>query len=134
MNHIVQTRHVYYWMEIFSKEDLVPYRLLNARSFAYLEELLQRVWKEEGSPWQCPELRKTRGTMSYSLGSTFIYLLPKHYCKNVLLHEITHALGYKAHGPGFVSRYIELLVKYGGADRGKLVTFAHLMNVKTRRA
>lgn len=128
----VQTRRMYYWDVLIVADDLLPYRMISAKSFEHLERVLARVWKEEAPEcWPCPRLHRTFQATSYCKGRGDIYLCSRQYSEQVLLHEIVHALGFSTHGPGFVKRYVDILVKQG-ADRGRLLTSAALFNVKIK--
>ncbi len=94
-----------------------------SESHADLRRLLDRVWLTEAPR----RLRNSqvalvfgKGTamggrqVSYAMGRGYIELAPGQRTRDVLLHEVTHCLGFSSHGEGFVGRYFGLLERYAG--------------------
>ena len=50
----------------------------------------------------------------------------------VLLHELTHAMGYLEHNPGFLAQLFTLLMKYCGCELGQLVMAAGFAGIVVR--
>ena len=53
--------------------------------------------------------------------------------RSVLIHEITHALGIWNHGPKFIKRYFDLLVKYDNYNYDFLLLTAHSVNINLEK-
>lgn len=95
------------------------------RTLPYMNRLLEQVWarhgrKGESSPVLCMHVTPPEEADGLRLNfcncRSWIVLHEDTMCIAVLLHELTHAMGYPNHSPGFVRRYIELLGQYGRCD------------------
>ena len=123
---MVSTRRLYKFEEIFSKE--LPAYVKRQRSLPFLKYMLKDVWLKHGRKGvKHPELAFGEGTphegerVSFCDGYSQIELVVGDRNVLILLHEITHALGFgNPHGKGFVRKYVELLVEYGRCDEGEL--------------
>lgn len=143
----VQTRRLYALETLadescyLREENIVPFRLVQARSLEYLKLRAEKIW-EASAPVsiQCPEIRSTRaqgGFVSFCNGPT-IYLGENSRNLLYLIHELTHTLtlttierrGELHHGRRFVRRYFDLLVRHGSCELGKLVTLAGLVKLE----
>lgn len=137
----VETRRLYRFEEIFAESSLG--KVCRERSLPFLRRLLREVWAKHGrarlSPPDLsfgPGTPHGKGFASFAEGYSYIELKEGHRNVLVLLHELTHTLGYGApHGAGFVRKYIELLVEYGGCSEGELILGAGLfkLNPKGRK-
>lgn len=133
----VETRRLYCFESIFAKE--LPFYVRRARSKWFLEELLRQVWIKHGRKGvKTPRLTFGEGTPHAGHRSSFadryshIELVPGDRNVMILLHEITHTLGFGApHGRGFARKYVDLLVEYGRCDEGELNLAFALFKVKS---
>ena len=123
---VVETRRLYAFEDVFGKE--LPYFTRRDRSLSFLACLLSIVWAKHGRKnTKCPKLVFGEGVphngekTSFAVGYDHIELVEGQRTVMILLHEITHTLGFgRPHGPGFVRKYLELLVEYGKCDEGEL--------------
>jgi hypothetical protein len=133
----VETRRLYTFENAFFT---TPDKVCRPRSLRTLKALAARVWAKHGRKRQGPPtLEYGPGTphgsmmVSYAAGRKYIQLAPDQRNVLCLLHEITHSLGYGApHGPGFVCKYMDLLVEYGNCDRGELTLAAGLFKLNLK--
>ena len=134
----VETRHLYRFENISTAVS----KYANAtRSEKTLREIARNVWAKHGRKGRrCPEVVVVDGAKwSTCSGHSLIELATAaatkgnqpHNTIGVLLHEMTHAMGYGTHGRGFVRKYFQLLVEYGKCDLPALILDAHLLKVKT---
>lgn len=108
------------------------------RSLPFLRTLAGAVWRKHGRTRQAtPSIAFGEGTphgnqkVSFCEGRNYIELAETQRDVKVLLHELTHALGYgNPHGKGFVRKYFDLLEEYGRCDRGALLLDAALFKLK----
>jgi hypothetical protein len=109
-------------------------------SMAELRELGELIWeKESGNMKMLPEIAAGQGSYYGNCYLSFCYKIanqpPKiilsrqHRKPNVLIHEMTHALGHWNHGIKFVRKYFDLLVKYGSYDYDFLLLTAYSVNI-----
>lgn len=72
--------------------------------------------------WRPPEVTDGRGRR-HACGSREVIKLPR-WARNlaVVLHECAHGLAPDRHGPLFVGTYVELLVRFAGLSRARLLT------------
>ncbi len=122
---MAETRRLYFFEHIFSSE--LPVFALKDRSLAFLQAILNLVWAKHGRKnLAAPSLVFGTGTShaseraSFAQGYSLIELIEGQRTVMILLHEITHTLGYPTHGKGFAEKYLELLVEYGKCDEGEL--------------
>ncbi len=125
----VETRRLYRFEAVFLHPQFKPH-INRPRSLQYLRRLARRVWDKHGRKGiGVPRIRVMDGLeWSYCVGYSDIVLATAtrtrhhhpHDTIEVLLHELTHAMGYGTHGKGFVRKYVALLVEYGGCDEGEL--------------
>jgi hypothetical protein len=117
--------------------------LFPAEYFLHIKELRklgETIWENEsGNMRMFPEI--VVATVSTSGQETFsicyrvgnkpakIILAKNHLTNSVLIHEITHALGYWDHSPKFIKRYFDLLVKYAEFDYNFLLLAAYSVNM-----
>ena len=134
----VETRRLYKFEHIFATERLKG--ACRRRSLRFLRALLLSVWGKHGRRGlRPPDLTFGPGTphgkdlVSFANGYHHIELVEGQRSVLVLLHELTHTLGYgNPHGPGFVRKYLNLLVEYGGCDEGELSLAAGLFNLNQK--
>lgn len=108
------------------------------RPLSFLCALAADVWQKHGrSRQRVPDVAFGEGTphgsqkVSFCEGRNYIELAETQRDVKVLLHELTHALGYgNPHGKGFVRKYFDLLEEYGRCDRGALLLDAALFKLK----
>ena len=136
----VETRRLYrFEAAVFLPgEELAKYAS-RPRSEKFLKNLATKVWKKHGRKnVGVPNIEITEGTFSYCLGYSDIVLaratntrfnLP-HNTVDVLLHELTHAMGYQTHGKSFVKKYVQLLVEYGKLSEDELLFHLAMFNIK----
>lgn len=127
--HAVETRRLYRFESTFLHPRYAP-ALNKPRSLRYLRALAEKVWAKHGRKGaKTPQVTIVDGApWSTCAGYSQIVLATAkntrgnvpHDTVEVLLHELTHALGHGTHGRGFVRRYAELLVEYGGCDAEEL--------------
>lgn len=126
---MVETRRLYRFERLFE----VSLFANKERNIATLNKLCARVWAKHGRRnvrTPVVALDETIDT-SFNRGYREIKLAKHQVSVDVLLHEITHALGYCTHGRSFVRKYIQLLVEYGRCDEGKLIFAMSMFGVKT---
>ena len=117
-----QRRKVYGW----ENEHVLPLdrRIMSIGACARLVEEAYR-WAEAdlaGKPgWHPPEVTDGRGRR-HACGSRQVIKLPR-WARTVpvVLHECAHGLADDRHGPRFVARYVDLLVRFMGLDRSMLL-------------
>lgn len=96
--------------------------LIRRRSMPALRRMAQKLWEAEntGRNEAMPEIVAGDGYyqngrwLSYCEGRRKIVLARHERNHLVLIHELTHALGYATHGVRFRARYFKLLTRYGG--------------------
>ena len=121
----VQTRRVYAFMQTVYTNQYATTR----RTGRQLRSMLERAY--EGR--RMPELRLvTCETSYYQPGDHIIALASHQRDYHTLLHEIVHAEGkrYWNHGPAFMRRYINKLVRFARCDEGYLILSALIFGVK----
>jgi len=131
----VETRRLYWFESIFSKE--LPAYVRRQRSEIFLRYMLADGWKKHGCKGvKQPQLTFGKGTPHHGKRCSFadkyshIELVPGDRNVMILLHEITHTLGFGTpHGRGFARKYVELLVEYGRCDEGELNLALRLFKV-----
>lgn len=135
LNHHVNridTRKLYKLETLFPPEK--------DHSMTQLQNLGHEIWlKESGNMKMLPEIVAGQGSyygntflsFCYKIGNQppKIILARQHRKPNVLIHEITHGLGYWNHGTRFIKRYFDLLVKYGNYDYNFLLLTAYSVNI-----
>ena len=134
MSKSVETRRLYRF-ENMSKA-ISPYSN-RKRSIKFLRSLAAEIWAEHGrSNCRVPSVQIGEGLVdkhthiSFCDGYSRIELTEAQATACVLIHEITHALGYgNPHGKGFVKKYFQLLVQYGKCDEGELMLDAKLYGI-----
>lgn len=107
-------------------------------SFVDARQLLARVWAESGSKRDAPPLVRWGRIHIVPVASAGYYHYEDHYIslhptmrsRSVLLHEITHALGYLQHDRRFLTHYIDLLVRYARCDPAHLTILHGLMGIR----
>lgn len=110
------TRRVYAW-------EMTTFRGAPRVSIHALRRLARRVWRETRCRAMLPTIVAGRGTpyhgrlYSYCDG-TRIVLARNERQVFVLLHELTHAMGYDDHDAAFLRQYQQLLRRYAGWRRG----------------
>ncbi len=133
---MVDTRRLYLFEEVFTKE--LPLEARHARPAKFLRAMVEKVWAKHGrAGLAAPKLKYGRGLeqngvrFSFADGYSKIELSPTQRTLAVLLHELTHTIGYGTHGKGFVRKYIDLLVEYAGCDRGELELGMGMFGIRT---
>jgi hypothetical protein len=119
-----------------------PKALSKRRSMKYLRTKATEIWGKHGrNGIDVPDIKAWNGTTwssirqgmigwSYSEGFKVIKLGRDYRTLHYLLHELVHCMGYNTHGRGFVKKYTELLVEYGGIDEGELVIGMGMFGIK----
>lgn len=126
---MIETRRLYKFETLFECSRFAK----ATRTEEYLRKLADKVWSRHGRKRvRAPDVRVVHGLdYSYCKGFSEIRLMREcHSCVEVLLHEITHALGYRTHGRGFVRKYVQLLSEYGKCEEGKLLLGMSLFGIK----
>ncbi len=141
VREMVETRRLYKFEHVFIRTTMVPPRALQHRSQAYLQRFARTVWAKHGRKNVRVPVIKLRPDLDHSwcVGFSLIELSTSgkarggfmHNTIDVLLHELTHAIGYRTHGTGFVRKYVELLVEYAGFDEGELRLALGLFKIKS---
>lgn len=136
-----ETVRLYKFEDYTKSKKGFPYVLVCERTMPDLRDFAEKVWKKHGrTGWKLPEIKPWNGLCwhqknrkfvgwSYS-GTGVIKLAKRHRNKLVLLHELVHAMGYGTHGRGFVRKYGELLVEYGGLDEGYLAMSMGIFGIR----
>jgi len=132
----VDTRRIYLFEAVFTRH--LPSYVWMERSIQFLRTTAMVVWMKHGRRGlNVPTIEFHRGLTrdgelySYSDGFRYIALAPTQRNVMILLHELTHAMGYGSpHGDSFAHKYAELLVEYGGCDEGLLVLFLANVGIK----
>lgn len=107
------TRRLYAW-------EARTFRGRPCVSIATLRRLAQRVWRDLKINRPLPQIVAGRGTpyngrlYSYYDGVKIV-LARNERQVHVLLHELTHAMGYDDHDQRFVKQYLMLLNRYVSA-------------------
>lgn len=98
--------------------------------------LVNRVWKAEAPPGVELVLAYTSAPESFAFnvegGGAVIILSLHQLTRATALHELAHALVPRAkldHGPAFMKKFIELLIKYGGDDPNEIMHIAYAAGV-----
>lgn len=107
------------------------------RDKRFLQRLLVDIWGHESVAGSTmPKLHFGRGMLlrrgsaykdmyvSYCQGRLYIELARGQRNALVLVHEVTHALGYTYHTERFIRRYFRLLARYARYDRQMLIDLA----------
>lgn len=108
------------------------------RSLRFLLSVADEVWAKHGRKGRgVPAVAFGEGTphgasvASYCEGFRYIELVEGQRNVVVLVHELTHAMGYgNPHGNGFVRKYFDLLVEFGRCERGALVLEASTFGIR----
>jgi hypothetical protein len=116
-------------------------RAAYGRTRQELQELLDLVWRDYTPRRRKPVLKFVRTGPTHFLKEEFyhpqfgpvIQISSRNMTDGVLLHEVTHAMGFWEHGPRFLRRFIDLLVRYCGAEEGELVMLAGLAGAKVAK-
>lgn len=118
----LQRQRVYDW------EDDNIFPGFKELTWPQCQTFFHKVWKEIGDGPEPSFSINRRLSRPVSFGGEVCFPhIWRHlyWRKPVLLHEITHELRFgDKHGPGFVSKYIDLCVKYLGMVREDLVESA----------
>jgi len=128
----VDTRKLYKLETLFPPEK--------DQSMKQLRELGHHIWENEsGNMKMLPEIVAGQGSFYGKFFLSFCYKIDKqppkiilsrqHRKPNVLIHEMTHALGEWNHGTRFIKRYFDLLVRYGNYDYDFLLLTAYSVNI-----
>lgn len=130
MSASVDTRRVYAFERI-TLPEMYP-ALFARRSLIWLQTVSDEVWLSDGRKNTYPPdvSVSSRSGFSYCIGYRTIVLTVGDKCLAILLHEITHAIGYRTHDRAFVKKYVHLLTTYGGCDEGELVLGLSTYGVK----
>lgn len=136
----VETRRLYKFEHTFMVPGVAPAKVIKYRSHRWLQSVAAKVWAKHGRKnIRVPEVALSdEAEYSYCLGYTEIVLSVsgkarggwKHNTLDVLLHELTHAIGYRNHDRNFVRKYVELLTEYAGYDAGELSVALGFWNIK----
>lgn len=105
------------------EEECTDPVLLRELPMHRLQALGRRIWEGCGRKGDCPPIVAGRGVEQagrllsyYEDGKggqrVHIMLARNHRCKQVLIHEMVHALGYGTHGIGFQGVYFALVGGY----------------------
>ena len=88
--------------------------LLKSQPISTLQNLGEKIWYDYNvTPRKMPLIRFGAGYYCYSwTDGDVIELAPWERNKLVLIHEMTHILGYPNHDKHFVRLYMELLMQY----------------------
>lgn len=136
-----ETHRLYSWEDRTKDKKGFPYVLVCERTMPDLQDFTDKVWESHGrAGWSKPIVKAWNGLCwrqrrkkfqgwSFSTGRD-IKLAKRHRNKLVLIHEIVHAMGYDTHGRGFVRKYAELLVEFGGIDRAWLELSMGMFGIK----
>lgn len=135
MKH-VDTRRLYKLELLFPKEKFV--------NIKQLRNLGRIIWEQEsGNMKMFPEIVAAKVLNSGQENFSFCYkvghkpakiiLVERHLTRTVLIHELTHALGYWDHSSRFIKKYFELLVKYANFDYNFLLLVACSVNMKLEK-
>lgn len=137
-----ETWRLYKWESYTISFKHFPERLTKRRSMAYLRRLAHQIWAKHGrngiatldikawnSTYWMQEKKQWRG-WSYSAGFKEMRLGRDYRTVQYLLHELTHCIGYASHGRGFLRKYGELLVEYGGVEEGWLALSMGMFGIK----
>lgn len=100
----------------------------------------EHIWEiESGNMKMLPEIVAGQGcyygnsylSFCYKVGNNppKIIMSRQHRKNDILIHEMTHALGYWDHSVKFIKRYFDLLVKYGNYDYNFLLLTAYSVNI-----
>ena len=131
----IETHRLYKFEEL--TQAISPYAN-RRRTLPFLKSIAQDVWAKHGrARLDVPIIRIGKGTpcggstASYADGYGLIELTRPQATVGVLLHELTHSMGFgRPHGKGFVRKYFDLLVEYGRCEKGKLILDASLFKLK----
>jgi len=130
------TRRVY----LFEK-SLHGWESTSEMSMGALRRLAERVWAKESLTYlPCPAIVAGAGIRSGGVLVSYfhwyswrIVLTRDARVPVVVLHELTHALGYLEHGPAFMKTYMRLLATYGRCDPTLLALNAGVMGVRVAK-
>lgn len=108
------------------------------RSLSFLQAIANVVWVRHGRKGCAPPVVRfgpgvAHGKVqaSYTEGRGLIELIENQRNVGVLLHELTHCMGFgMPHGRAFVRKYLDLLVEYGRCERTPLVLDASMFGLK----
>ena len=124
----VETRRVYKFEDVFFAPEMPLFKFASRpRSLAYLRRLAAVVWAKHGKGRPMPAIAATDLPYSFCDGASIGLAKAEntrtnipHNTIDVLLHELTHAVGFGTHGKGFTRKYAQFLVQYGGCARSEL--------------
>ena len=130
VRQMVETRRLYRFERVFFTEDVSPF-ISKLRPIGYLRNIANTVWAKHGRRGVgVPEINVDPNVeCSHCTGYRNVVLLPEHCSLDVLLHELTHCIGYLTHSRAFVRKYVELLVEYGGCSEIELTLALGLFKV-----
>lgn len=130
----IHTRRLYSLEKLFPREKDVP--------MSELREFGLTIWFTEGGGI-APKIVAGRGAkyngrlLSYCEQEPFqaptIVLSRNQRKVTVLIHEITHGLGYWTHDEKFVKRYFEILDRWTPLKRDYLLLLAQSQNIDIRK-
>ena len=121
------TRRVY----LFEAQYFRGHSLSRSIPMAKLRRIATKIWRDLFSTsgrdyYPLPNIRAGRGVKyngllySYYLSNDSITLARNQRNIVVLIHELTHALGYDDHDKAFVNQYFKLLRKFTNIDSSAL--------------
>ncbi len=128
--------------KLYKLETLFPVE--KDQNISKLRSLGEKIWINETSGKKdIPEITAGRGlyhgdtflSVCYQIGNQTpkIILARQHRKTSILIHELTHALGYWDHGEKFIKKYFDLLVKYGNYDYNFLLLTAYSVNINLNK-
>lgn len=122
-----ETARLYRWEDYTKTAKGFPYTLVCERTMIDLNLFAVDVWEKHGREgWYMPKIKAWNGLFwkqknrkwqgwSFSLGRD-IKLAKRHRNRLVVLHELTHAMGFWTHGRGFVRKYTGMIEYYTGIE------------------
>ena len=133
---MIETRKLYQLEYLFPPEK--------DRSMTELSALGKRIWQSESRNMKMlPSIVAGQGSFYGNKWLSFCFKLPGEAPKivlsrgqrkhSVLIHEVTHALGYWDHSTSFIKKYFELLVKYDGWNYDFLLLTAYSVNINLEK-
>lgn len=128
--------------KLYKLEMLFPVE--RDRTMKQLRSLGHQIWEiESGNMKVLPEIVAGQGCYYGNTFMSFCYkidgqqtkiiLSRQHRKPHILIHEMTHALGFMDHSLKFVKRYFDLLVKYGNYDYNFLLLTAYSVNINLEK-
>ena len=112
-----QTKRLYAWHE----QTPIESRLLKSRTLHQLRARAKTIWRAVASEHdlvfpETPRIEfRSIATSWYETDQHLIAFAPRQRCDCILIHEMTHALGYWEHDARFARVNAELLVRFGRA-------------------